>query len=121
MTTEELKNLANEAATVIAAIPALVPYTAPISLALSVAAAVAPPIYEEIKVLFGKSAAGEPLPETDIARLQFLIAALKSPDDYFNDGHDAGVASVTPPVAAPATAAAAVAVAPADQQPGYIA
>ena len=96
MTTEELKNLAAEAATVIAAIPALAPYTAPISLALAVAAAVAPPIYEEIKVLFGKSAAGEPIADADVARLVELIAALKSPDDYFN----AGVVSATPPAPA---------------------
>ena len=90
----ELKNLAAEAATVIAAIPALVPYTAPIALALSVAAAVAPPIYDEIKVLFGKAAAGEQIPDADVARLEMLIASLKSPDDYFADG----VASATPPV-----------------------
>ena len=94
MTTEELKTLAAEAATVIADIPALAPYTAPISLALSVAAAVEPPIYEEIKSLFAKSAAGEPIADTDVARLQLLIASLKSPDDYFADG----VASATPPM-----------------------
>ena len=76
MTTEALKNLAAEAA------------------------AVAPPIYEEIKVLFGKATAGEPIADADVARLVELIAALKSPDKYFDEGFAVGVVSATPPAPA---------------------
>lgn len=93
ITTEEIQNLTKEATAFLAAIPELTPYAAPISLGLAVAAAVAPPIYDEIKSLFAKSAAGEEITAEQIASLHALIAALKNPDDYFA----AGLASATPP------------------------
>ena len=96
MTTEEIKKLATEAAAFLATIPALVPYTAPIALGMAVAAAVAPPIYEEIKFLLLKSHEGEKISEEEVAALLGLIAALKTPANYFDDG----VASVTPPAPA---------------------
>jgi len=88
MTSDQLQKYAESASKFLATIPALSPYTLPISLALGIAATVAPEIYEEIKVLISKN---EPVTEEQSERLHKLVLALKSPDDYFNDGHAAGV------------------------------